>query len=264
MLRLRILRLVLEANARAAVRRASLVVLVAILMSSVAVSGMTRGAAIPIEIDMGNSRSMKGRVQEGLRQVVRSMTHGGRFPVPEGAGSHWQVAPPGRPAREFTLVTDQVRREYFESLPYGSMIHEAAEKYEVDPILVAAVIDCESGFRSDAISLKGALGLMQLMPETGEWMGAGNLHDPAQNVDAGVRYLKYLEGRFRGDLSVQLAAYNAGEGVVLRYGGIPPYRETRDFVERVITRYVETKREIARIERFGVGTGRLRGVALSP
>lgn len=135
----------------------------------------------------------------------------------------------------------------FESIPFGELIKTAAEKHEVDPILVLAVIEAESSFEKEARSPRGALGLMQLMPSTGRWMGARNLLDPEQNIEAGTRYLKYLESRFKGDLDRQLAAYNAGEGTVRRYGGIPPYRETRQYVTRVMENYERRTAELAEI-----------------
>jgi len=84
---------------------------------------------------------------------------------------------------------------------------------------------------------------MQLMPRTGRWLGATNLYDAEQNVDAGVKYLKYLQGRFDGDLKNTIAAYNAGEGNVQRYGGVPPFHETRSYVRKVMTRYQQRKKQ---------------------
>lgn len=139
---------------------------------------------------------------------------------------------------EITLFNDHIREQFFRTeLPYGDLIHEKAQKYDVDPALVAAVIETESRFRHDAHSSVGARGLMQLMPRTGRWMGARDLYDPDQNVDAGVKYLKYLQGRFDGNLQKAIAAYNAGEGNVRRYNGVPPYRETRNYVTRVMRNY---------------------------
>lgn len=140
-------------------------------------------------------------------------------------------------ADEFSLVTDAVRQEFFQELPYGSLIWEKAAKYDVDPALVAAIVENESRFRPRALSHRGARGLMQLMPRTGRWMGARNLYDPEQNLDAGVKYLKYLEKRFNGNQTKIIAAYNAGEGNVQRYGGVPPFRETRTYVKKVKKSY---------------------------
>jgi len=137
-------------------------------------------------------------------------------------------------------LNDAIRREFFaNSVPYGSTIHEKAQKYGVDPALVAAVVETESRFRPNARSRVGARGLMQLMPRTGRWLGASNLNDPEQNLDAGVKYIKYLQGRFDGNLKKTIAAYNAGEGNVKRYNGVPPFHETRSYVNKVMSRYAK-------------------------
>ena len=147
------------------------------------------------------------------------------------------------------LVTDEVREQFFQGIPFGEIIHAKAEKYEVDPVLVAAIVEVESAFEIDARSPRGAVGLMQLRPATGRWMGARNLFDPGQNIDAGTRYLKYLEERFDGDLRTQLAAYNAGEGTVRRYGGVPPYPETRSYIRKVLERYERRSSELEQFHR---------------
>jgi hypothetical protein len=139
---------------------------------------------------------------------------------------------------ELSLINHKIREEFFQSaIPFGDLIHAKSQKYDVDPALVAAVMETESRFRKNARSQVGAQGLMQLMPKTGRWMGARNLYDPDQNVDAGAKYLSYLSRRFDGNLKKTIAAYNAGEGVVRRYDGVPPYRETRSYVNRVMTSY---------------------------
>jgi soluble lytic murein transglycosylase-like protein len=150
----------------------------------------------------------------------------------------------GAPKAGFSFISEAVSKEFFSTLPYGSLIHEKARKYDVDPALVAAVIEAESRFKVKAKSPVGARGLMQLMPRTGAWMGAKDLYNAEQNVDAGVKYLKYLDARFDGNLRDTIAAYNAGEGTVKRYGGIPPYRETRTYVKRVMTNYEKRNREL--------------------
>lgn len=154
--------------------------------------------------------------------------------------------PPSRSgdSEELTLLTQSVREDFFRTLPFGEIIHTKAEKYDVDPALVAAVIEAESRFKQRARSPRGARGLMQLMPGTGRWMGARDLYNPEQNVDAGVKYLKYLNERFDGNLKMTIAAYNAGEGTVKRYDGIPPYRETRTYVKRVMNNYEKRNREL--------------------
>ena len=141
-------------------------------------------------------------------------------------------------------INTAIRRDFLQNaLPFGDLIHDKAQKYDVDPALVAAVVETESRFHRTARSPVGAQGLMQIMPRTGRWLGAKNLYDAEQNVDAGVKYLKYLQGRFDGNLKNTIAAYNAGEGNVQRYGGVPPFRETRSYVKKVMSRYQQRKKQ---------------------
>lgn len=150
---------------------------------------------------------------------------------------------------EMQRINVAIHREFFaNAVPFGDLIHTKARKYDVDPALVAAVVETESRFRSDARSQVGARGLMQLMPKTGRWMGARNLYNAEQNVDAGAKYLKYLNGRFDGNLTKTIAAYNAGEGVVRRYNGVPPFRETRSYVKNVMSRYEKRKKELKQLD----------------
>lgn len=116
-------------------------------------------------------------------------------------------------------------------------IEQAAARHRVDPNLVRAIVKVESNFNPRAVSRKGAMGLMQLMPATARELQVRNPFDPAQNVDAGVRHLKELLQNFRGDLNLTLAAYNAGAGAVQRNRGVPPYSETRNYVRRITTLY---------------------------
>jgi len=115
----------------------------------------------------------------------------------------------------------------------AALVTEIATAQKIDPLLVLAIIATESAFRADAISPGNAQGLMQLMPETARRFGARNLLDPAENIAAGTRYLRWLLAYFEGDLSLALAGYNAGEGAVLRHGGIPPYPETHLYLQRI-------------------------------
>jgi soluble lytic murein transglycosylase-like protein len=117
------------------------------------------------------------------------------------------------------------------------LVEEASRRYRLDPALVLAVVGVESGFRPSAVSPKGAQGLMQLMPRTAAALGVADPLDPEQNLDAGVRHLESLLKLYNGDLTRALAAYNAGSGAVERHGGVPPYRETRAYVKRVLERY---------------------------
>ena len=117
-------------------------------------------------------------------------------------------------------------------VPYAEIIDEAANRVGVDPRLVRAVIQVESAYQASARSRKGAMGLMQLMPETARRYAVADPYDPGSNVDAGIRHLKTLLDRF--ELSLALAAYNAGEAAVERFRGIPPYAETQSYVRQVL------------------------------
>jgi soluble lytic murein transglycosylase-like protein len=120
---------------------------------------------------------------------------------------------------------------------YDSFIREAATLYQIPEPLVRAVIRVESDFDPRAVSPANARGLMQMIPETAERMLVTDVFDPRQNIFGGVRYLRVLANTFNGDLALTVAAYNAGEGAVIRYGGIPPYPETQDYVTKVVGYY---------------------------
>src|SRR5258705_9912771 len=120
---------------------------------------------------------------------------------------------------------------------YGSEIKDASERYGVPERLVHAGIRVESAFNPRAVSVKGAQGLMQLMPETASMLGVRNSFDPQQNIDGGVRHLRVVIERFGNDLPLALAAYNAGEKAGVSHRGIPPFPETRDYVTRVLFHY---------------------------
>jgi soluble lytic murein transglycosylase-like protein len=123
------------------------------------------------------------------------------------------------------------------------LVEESARRHNVDPLLIHSVIEVESNYNPFAVSPKGAEGLMQLIPTTAQRFGVKNSFDVKQNIDAGVRYLKHLQEIFQDD-RLTLAAYNAGEGAVIKHNKfIPPYRETQDYVRRVGKRYAELKRK---------------------
>ena len=117
------------------------------------------------------------------------------------------------------------------------IVQETASRHRVDPALVRAVIQAESGWKPDAVSRKGAQGLMQLVPGTAEQLGVNDTFDPQQNVDGGVKYLRMMLERYDGDLDKALAAYNAGPGAVDRARGVPNYPETRAYVQKVTDTY---------------------------
>jgi len=122
------------------------------------------------------------------------------------------------------------------NVPYAEAIASAAAENGIEPSLVSAVIAAESNFNPRAVSSKGALGLMQLMPATAAELGVSNVWDPEQNIRGGTTHLARLLSKY-GDVSLALAAYNAGEGTVERHGGIPPFAETRQYVDRVLGTY---------------------------
>lgn len=124
--------------------------------------------------------------------------------------------------------------------PYEELIRAAAEKHGLDVKLITQVIAAESNFNPKAVSRKQALGLMQLLPQTAAQYAVANVFDPAQNIEGGVHYLKDLLEKYRGNLALALAAYNAGPDLVERYGGIPPFAETRNYVKRITTELAKT------------------------
>ena len=126
-----------------------------------------------------------------------------------------------------------IRRKGQPPAGIARLIDRIARKHGMDPELVEAVARVESNYDPTAVSPKGALGVMQLLPETAKRFGVADAYDPAQNIEGGVRYLKFLRDSFPGNLSLVLAAYNAGENAVRRHGGIPPYQETRDYVRKI-------------------------------
>ncbi|MCK9419253.1 MAG: lytic transglycosylase domain-containing protein [Nitrospirae bacterium] len=120
---------------------------------------------------------------------------------------------------------------------YIDIINTACSRHGVDPALVHAVVKVESDFNPYALSRKGAMGLMQLMPQTALVMNVGNSFNPHENIDGGVKYLRYLIDRYEGNLRLALAAYNSGETAVKKWGTIPPYRETQNYVQKIMKLY---------------------------
>lgn len=140
-------------------------------------------------------------------------------------------------ARTSSCITGDAKYLLEKSHTYIKEINAAAKKYKVDPHLIRSVIAIESCYNHKAVSHAGAEGLMQLMPATAERFGVDDSFDSQQNVFAGAKYLRFLQRRYKGDLTKVLAAYNAGEGRVDRYGGVPPYKETQQYVKHVTATY---------------------------
>jgi len=156
---------------------------------------------------------------------------------------HFTDAPTDRRFKVFMrdIKKDQKLRTNFKIAACGNpkefepIIDSCALEFGVDRSLVKAVIQAESAYNPNAVSRKGATGLMQLMPKTAQDLKVNNSFDPAENIRGGVRYLRFLLDTFKGDVSLAVAAYNAGLSKVARYGGIPPYEETRNYVSRVMS-----------------------------
>ncbi len=162
-------------------------------------------------------KSLENQLAQALKQLSVSQKPG--EDKPEAS----ELPPPGHP---------RFHR-------YGKIINDSARRHEVDPLLVGAVIRHESGFQPAVVSKTGAMGLMQLMPDTAKSLGVNNAFDPQQNIEGGTTLLRRLLDRYHGQLDLALAAYNAGPGAVDKYGGIPPYPETQAYVRNVMETYRE-------------------------
>jgi soluble lytic murein transglycosylase-like protein len=141
------------------------------------------------------------------------------------------------PAPPESVLTEATNGDFDFDSVFAEHVRSTSEKYEMDPRLVAAVMKVESNFNPRAVSKKGAQGLMQLMPDTSKLYRVRNPYDPKQNIEAGVKYLKRLLGRYNNKLELALAAYNSGEKTVDRYRGIPPFAETKQYVQKVLQLY---------------------------
>ena len=149
------------------------------------------------------------------------------------------------------------RTEILSTLPYGEHMGRVAARFGLDPLLIAAIVATESSYRPGVVSPVGAQGLMQIMPETAVHLGAAPEEDllapnPMRNLELGARYLRQLDRLYAGDLALVLAAYNAGPGNVRKFDGIPPFTETRNYVEKVLGRYVELQHAALEAETYRV------------
>jgi soluble lytic murein transglycosylase-like protein len=200
-------------------------------------AGNPRGSVATAEANSSNSldRALAGdlRAAKSIAEQVAGGVEAAAKGV-EAAVSESPLEAVAEAPKQLTVLTEKAREDFFhKEVPFGSIIYKEAKKNNVRPELVAAVVQAESRFKPTARSGAGAVGLMQLVPRTGRWMGARDLTNPQQNVAAGAKYLKYLHERFDGNETKMIAAYNAGEGNVKRFGGVPPFRETRQYVSKV-------------------------------
>ena len=201
--------------------------------------GKNAGLATTVDTGLEKDLKMARSIAEQVAGGVGAVAHG----VEAAAMS--PLAAVAEAPQKLTVVTEQVRQDFFhKEVPFGSIIYREAKKNDIRPELVAAVVQAESRFKPTARSGAGAVGLMQLVPRTGKWMGARDLTNPAQNIAAGTKYLKYLNERFDGNETKVIAAYNAGEGNVKRFGGVPPFKETRKYVSKVRNYEIEYKNRV--------------------
>ncbi len=158
--------------------------------------------------------------------------------VASGPGNRPDLADPAMLDRRAPANPGAAATAVLAKLPFDALVRRAARATSVDAALLHAIIDTESGYDPQAVSGRGAIGLMQILPRTGQRFGVRRLEDPAENLRAGASYLRWLLSRFDDDVSLALAAYNAGEGAVLRYGRqVPPYPETQNYVRKVLASY---------------------------
>lgn len=207
--------------------------------------GNTDGYGLRIEIEHGNGiTTLYAHLSEATvvpgQRVQRGQVIGrsGNTGASTGPHLHYEIRQNGKaidpaPILESTAPLASTATGTL-AVPYGGLIVTTAQRYGLDPALLAAVVQVESGFNPRAVSPAGAKGLMQLMDATAAALGVSDVFDPGQNLDGGARYFADLLRRFEGDVSLALAAYNAGSGAVSRYGGIPPYPETQRFVQAVL------------------------------
>jgi hypothetical protein len=165
---------------------------------------------------------------------VPSLTQAAPVPSVPTIGSSTDINPPvsEKDGGQDSAVAGAAVAE--PDLPFEAHIMQAARTYQVDPVLIRAIIMAESNYNPKAVSHRGAQGLMQLMPTTAKWLGIEDSFDPALNIDGGVRYFKKLLDRFDGNVKLALAAYNAGSRYVRKYGGVPPFKATRIYIKKVL------------------------------
>jgi soluble lytic murein transglycosylase-like protein len=174
---------------------------------------------------------------EGTVHITNKKTGDSRYKVVIKGGDRASSSSNGSQVRAGVIPVPPQDRDIHRYTRYDEWIRQASALYQIPEQLVRAVIRCESDYDPRAVSVSGARGLMQLMPETAERMQVKDIDDPRENIFGGTRLLRILANTFNGDLELTIAAYNAGDGAVMRFGGIPPFSQTRDYVVNVTKFY---------------------------
>ena len=207
---------------------------------ALAVTAVPASAEI-VYLSSGKTLSVKSHRIEG-ESIILTMRNGGEVTCDKSIIEKivadevpYEEPKPEQPPTTIQALGAPADPALLQTTPYGEIIAAMSQAHGVDPMLVRALIQVESNYRPGAKSNKGAMGLMQLMPSTARQYRLRNPYDPTANIGAGVKHLKGLIDRMDGAIDMALAAYNAGEGAVKKFKGIPPYRETRNYVSRILS-----------------------------
>jgi len=212
------------------IRSNTLYIIPAVILAAVLIAPYARADIYKYVDDQGTIHFTNVPISRDSKKIIDEAP-----PPVEDADKDDRLSTAGEACRGVIDYAPGGGKPLTDDVPYASIINRKAEKYGVDPALVRAVIKAESDFNPKAVSSKGAQGLMQLMPTTARMMGVKNSFDPEQNIDGGVKYLKYLLDNFDGDLELTVAAYNCGEGRVVRNGNtVPNIKETKNYVRKVM------------------------------
>lgn len=203
-----------------------------VVLAAAFVFFVTPASAELVFLTSGRTMSVKGHRIEG-GNIILVLRGGGEVTCDRSLVERIEPDEVPHPDEQNPGEKTPLPSSRLETVPYGQLIENLATVHGVDPYLVKALVKVESNYRPRARSPKGAMGLMQIMPATARRYSVSNPFDPKSNLEAGIKHLKSLLSRF--EVSVALAAYNAGEGAVHRFGGIPPYRETRNYVRKVLS-----------------------------
>lgn len=204
-----------------------------ILVAALAASALPAGAGSVVYFEDGRAMEVE-RVEPDGDLVYLHLDGGGELAFPAQRVARVEPLPDPPPPIRAAAAASRHEPWRDEAGPFAELIGRASARHALDPALLTAMAAVESAFDERAVSPKGAGGLLQLMPDTAARFGVSDVFDPEQNVEGGARYMRWLLERFDGDTRLALAGYNAGEGAVDRHDGVPPYRETRDYVARVL------------------------------